>query len=325
MPQHNSTHTGADIDSALQKVQDATAATSLDTTPGRLLKLGDFGVGVVSIPTLGTDLNTLDTNGDYYVLSPVNSPIGSNGWLKTLRLDSNNILQEFIGLVGDERYTRRKRAGAWQSWNEGWDASNLPEMVSPNDSTVGRNVTVGDHGVGAVNGHTFPDKSIDDDDWPQGCYRITASNSGTSPFGNDNYMMQVIRFNGVENMQIKYDSVGNIFWRFHSSVNGWGAESRQTIELGNNANGEYVKFPDGTLYCGIYLTTSAAGETTWTYPHAFTGFLRFQGTVNTGTTSNTEVVQVPGLSNTAAQINVVSSAGGRLARNIWVTAIGRWK
>ena len=42
-----------------------------------------------------------------------------------------------------------------------------------------------------------------------------------------------------------------------------------TAERGSNANGEYVKFPDGTQICTFSLTSSTSGAVTWTYPASF--------------------------------------------------------
>jgi hypothetical protein len=46
-----------------------------------------------------------------------------------------------------------------------------------------------------------------------------------------------------------------------------------TIESGSNANGTYIKFPDGTMICNMQVleTRSASGvvATTVTFPHAF--------------------------------------------------------
>lgn len=303
MPQFNSTHTGADIDSAVTKA----------------LSLAALGIGAQTNVATVTDLNSAP-DGTFFSASlmAANNPSGSSaviGWTSGYQNDRK--VQVAIN-VGDDRFYYRRMLNTWQPWVE-----ILSEGNADSKSLVRYQGTVEE----GAQGDTATDVDLE-----TGIYKV--SYPGTSDLL---LHLKSQESSSAKTVQLRFDYRGRVFFRiardtptqydgvlpreqelFHSANNGG-------IVRGNNANGEYVKFPDGTLYCGIYLTTSAAGETTWTYPHAFTGFLRFQGTVNTGTTSNTEVVQVPGLSNTAAQINVVSSAGGRLARNIWVTAIGRWE
>ena len=86
---YNSSKTGAQVDGAVTDVQAAKAASATDTTTGRLLKVGDFGVGSkittvagnVGINTLGVrnpvDLLDIRTAGGPLGLgidSGVNSP-----------------------------------------------------------------------------------------------------------------------------------------------------------------------------------------------------------------------------------------------------------
>ena len=45
--------------------------------------------------------------------------------------------------------------------------------------------------------------------------------------------------------------------------------SRNVVERGSNANGEYVRFADGTQICTFSSPFSASSVVTWTYPAAF--------------------------------------------------------
>ena len=94
-----------------------------------------------------------------------------------------------------------------------------------------------------------------------------------------------------------------------------------TAERGSNANGEYVKFPDGTQICTFSLTSSTSGAVTWTYPASFltvprtsldviTGAVRLASGVNRG--------------NSSIDINVYDLSGTRQAQVVDCIAIGRW-
>lgn len=54
-----------------------------------------------------------------------------------------------------------------------------------------------------------------------------------------------------------------------------GVPTGAVIETGENANGEYIKYADGTLICStivtLTFTNTATLTTTWTYPHAYVG------------------------------------------------------
>lgn len=96
------------------------------------------------------------------------------------------------------------------------------------------------------------------------------------------------------------------------------------VERGSNANGEYVRFADGTQICTAYLVFADSGDTTWTYPAAF------------GTTAVRVVVQYEDAnrgvgisclitkSATDVIFCVLTSAGVRRGAIGYVVAIGRW-
>lgn len=62
MADYNSTNTGAVIDSAVDAVELAQAATPTDVTTGRLLKVGDFGLGGFTGALQLTDTESVDFN-----------------------------------------------------------------------------------------------------------------------------------------------------------------------------------------------------------------------------------------------------------------------
>ena len=67
MPDYNSTNTGAVIDTAVDAVELAQAATSTDATTNRLLKLADFGLGSNSAPVI-SDFTLAVRSGHYRCL-----------------------------------------------------------------------------------------------------------------------------------------------------------------------------------------------------------------------------------------------------------------
>ncbi len=113
-----------------------------------------------------------------------------------------------------------------------------------------------------------------------------------------------------------------------------GVPTGALIERGSNANGEYVRFADGTQICTCQaFNTSAAGDLIWTYPATFfypaspgrpavsgavsalssaPAFLSIGGIAGSGTVANDVAVR-------AVNLN-----GDRVALAASLIAIGRW-
>ena len=94
-----------------------------DTTPGRLLKVGDYGWGAIA-PSV-TDANALDailTNQRVRVLSAnaatVNAPLGAQGGVcDTYAFSAANAYQEYREITGAYRMWRRGWGSAtWSAW-----------------------------------------------------------------------------------------------------------------------------------------------------------------------------------------------------------------
>lgn len=114
-----------------------------------------------------------------------------------------------------------------------------------------------------------------------------------------------------------------------------GVPTGSIIERGSNANGEYAKFADGTLYCWIrvftvsYIASNYMGGN-WTYPSAFVEFpaiLTGQPAVVPAFKFNRGVPGASGdLSYAAVRIFATGTdtyAAGETA-NLQILAIGRW-
>lgn len=59
-----------------------------------------------------------------------------------------------------------------------------------------------------------------------------------------------------------------------------GTPTGAVVEKGSNANGQYVRFADGTQICDFRATSSSAGAVTWTFPAAFIAIPQVVGTAN---------------------------------------------
>lgn len=98
------------------------------------------------------------------------------------------------------------------------------------------------------------------------------------------------------------------------------------IESGSNTNGNYTKFPDGTLICRSKTSGSLTGESTWTFPYAFStaSDLSLTGGAQTSSAFSINIVfKLPSLS--AVDFSAYNSADVRVANGIGMLAIGRWK
>lgn len=113
-----------------------------------------------------------------------------------------------------------------------------------------------------------------------------------------------------------------------------GVPTGAIVQRGSNANGEFVRFADGTQICTLYagvagVTVIADGEhpiNTWTYPAAFAVAPTFLAGAS-GTNSGFFVVRSvnPTTTNVGSLylINLSSAARGA-PPNLHMLAVGRW-
>lgn len=95
--------------------------------------------------------------------------------------------------------------------------------------------------------------------------------------------------------------------------------------VGSGANGEYIRFPDGTQICW-HTATPSSGVLTWTFPAAFAAAPVVQATPQGGNTPHAISIDAP--STTAATVRVWSWTGSTFAAanpTVHLLAIGRWK
>jgi hypothetical protein len=94
------------------------------------------------------------------------------------------------------------------------------------------------------------------------------------------------------------------------------------IERGSNANGEYVRFADGTLRCTRTMTLSAGAATTWTFPSAFIAAPQIGGAVVATVLSVLCLDAAP--TTTSASLSARDKTDARRADVVHLTANGRW-
>lgn len=213
-----------------------------DTTAGRLLKTGDFGLGV-PIPLGSADnLDTLGSGLFYFNSTASNTsgnnyPISSAGALLNLRRSLTNWTQIFCTYVGaghGQMFFRSQGAAGWSRWNE----------MSHSGRLLG-----------------------------------TVSQSAGLPTG-------------------------------------------AVMERGSNANGEYVRFADGTQICTQTLSGATSGPTSWVYPAAFAAVPRLSGVALANVLSCLVLDAAPGVS--SASFTLRDKADALRADVARLTAIGRW-
>ena len=113
--------------------------------------------------------------------------------------------------------------------------------------------------------------------------------------------------------------------------------SKHITESGSNANGNYIKFDDGTMICqlrtiiadksisGAYAPNWFVGNHLWTFPHAFVGIpvascgqFQIGSALSFGAASDTSTTQ--SMIRAFAPVSVPNGSAV-----IALTAIGRWK
>jgi hypothetical protein len=107
-----------------------------------------------------------------------------------------------------------------------------------------------------------------------------------------------------------------------------GVPTGAIIERGSNANGEYVRFADGTQICWVGLVVAdAAGFKTASFPASFINTnMAFSGGSNGSTSTNALTVKFAAVNSSTYQFGCIQSAspGGFVAAAVSIFIIGRW-
>lgn len=108
----------------------AITQTAMDTTLGRLMKVGDFGTGATAAPLITNIDATTVPFGQYRTTAPQTDGTfpTAQEWVHVMVFGSNqsDFIQLFANVLDDKLFTRRYRAaaGGWQPWRTLWSTAN---------------------------------------------------------------------------------------------------------------------------------------------------------------------------------------------------------
>lgn len=191
------------------------------------------------------------------------------------------------------------------------------------DTTVGRLLTTGAFGLGALSGPLISD--VDSTDIRSGFFRVSAP-SGTLPAGEPTAgRLKVHRYDGTYLIAQEYQgtSSDNIWVRrYRLDAGGWQAWRPLTPIRTSGANGDAVKFHDGTLVCAHSLVTDANTKVTWTFPAAFISTPEVIATPNSSTARSASAQDITSADVGVNAWNVADQT--RDAVTVMLQAVGRW-
>lgn len=333
----------------------STAGINIDTVPpgwcGLVTSTGSNNTG--TFPSFAS-------SGFFYLMTQ-GTYVGSASTQIALRYGANSTSGTNLNPTMAIR-TRNTPGTAWGPW--GIVQTDQDLTASRSDSTIGKILKVEDFGIGARTGGLFL-ADIDDVTLGNGWYAIGAgTTSGTKPTGQTYGVLQVSGRNNLSGnsgriQQIFYSSdlaiprqwVRSYYLGVWSSwylsytqgnINGTvsGTYANPTgalIERGGNANGNYVKYADGTMICWrnmsdtVAIATSLLGgyrsdNITWTYPVPFVESPTVQACVRASAFSMYAApsAAVGGVFTEAIYNYVTVTTSASFVRYGSVMAIGRW-
>ena len=103
-----------------------------DTTAGRLLKVGDFGLGSTDLPDYAGNLNTLNATGFYVVVAAAtNKPAGETVGMVIVSSKFGSYSQQTYYALGTTTiYQRASSAGVWTPWRKIYNQESILGTVS---------------------------------------------------------------------------------------------------------------------------------------------------------------------------------------------------
>lgn len=240
----------------------------------------------------------------------------------------------------------------------------LVKQTSLVDITAGRMLEVGSFGLGAnANAGSPRLNNIDDLSIPNGFYYADTNSVGTFPGGlaargmilverypATNTLFQTFKYPGADTSISNNEFVRS----YNTSTNSWNAWSRvynsssilgivsqvnglptgAVIERGSNANGDYVRFADGTQICwGVAPQAQTvnqagnliffSGNVAFNFPASFSAIPCVAGNTSDHSISYSWVASTVTPSLTGSGWVLVSTGQNATARFRWI-ATGRW-
>lgn len=287
--------------------------SATDVTGGRLLKVGDFGVGATLLMA-NPDVNQIMTQGSYYCSAPANAPTAENGYLIVETVNASYIKQTYTTVVSGITFTRQLVEGVYQPWVA---SASLKNTLAAEQSTTGSITRIYAKGQGRT------EAELDSVVSYLGAIEIRELDMLTNTKGTAPRYRPGITFHwgALAVSRLSMNQSAQLFW---------GADKvmvESDLEAGSNANGQYIKLPGGLMICRSINKTrpAVAGVLEFTWPASFlpSGAYvdTFASIVPASLWENASgVYGYP----TGAQVyfNAASPNNGNL---VSVTGIGRWK
>ncbi len=259
-----------------------------------------------------------------------------------------------MGLAGQNAFSIKVSADG-ADWTEALRLDDVTGRASgsavqafASDAAIGKLLVTGAFGLGETG--TGPMVSdIDALDTPSGIYRYIATTSGADnlplELHNSSGLIRIERFNGTLLRQTAWRNnfVNGIWTRTHIS-GAWGSwrmiydqstilgtvshtagqPSGAIFERGETAEGDYVRFADGTQTCTRRFDT-ATDTHTWNFPVSFSpaGHLSVQALARHSTAPRI-VTEGEDLTETGVTLKVWDNTGAAAPAPVYATATGRW-
>lgn len=110
------------------------AASRYDATIGRIMRVGDHGIGGSGLQTIAAvEIDNIRTNSLYYVAVNTGQgplPINQNGYLNSRTVTADYAIQDFWPVAQGDQYTRVLNNGTWTAFSKNYKASNIVGAVS---------------------------------------------------------------------------------------------------------------------------------------------------------------------------------------------------
>ena len=204
--------------------------------------------------------------------------------------------------VGDVRYPQTELSTRLSDMN---DTQNVNGFIYADASSVNKPLSV-------ANFLGIQSKRTDEVSWQFGAER----NAGSTP----------------NELWSRVETSDGVFTDWQKVLREVDGDARYIPERGSNANGEYVRFPDGTQICTVGALTGASPNlshggiyrsalVTWTFPASFVANPVVAGQVQ----QDSDWLGSQSPSNTSVSMRVLSGTTDATVRDLRVCAIGRWK
>lgn len=341
----------------LQTSNDVTSSTT-DATTGKLLKVGDFGLGATSPPTV-LNANTAIVSGIYAAggAGSTNYPAGQSvyGSLLVFTRAGNIINQICINATpaaSTDFWVRgsANNGSTWSAWNK--VLSSYDTTASVIDTTTGKLLKVGDFGLAgpSISAATGSCNNLVNGFWYPNGTSITEKPNATGAEINATLLSCVTNSQSYGFQLAGRGNAADLQWRGVEAAGAWtpwaklfsqrnilgavsqtgGIPTGAIVEEGSNANGRYTKLADGTLICyqnwsnqtcSTALGAFYTGPTiTWTYPAVFS----LAPSVATQSFNNGFTVGFDSPSTTSCSFKAAHPSSGGTATVPRAMAVGRW-